>query len=75
LGRTGGLVINAVAIAYGFLMALNLIWPRSVIYGAGKSWGGVIAVGAVVVVGLAYYHLVQKHKTVEVAAEHRVTSV
>ncbi len=74
LGRTGGMAVNVVAIGYGFLMALNLIWPRSVIYGAGKSWGGVIAVGGVVVVGLAYYYGVQHQKELQVAEEHRVTS-
>jgi urea carboxylase system permease len=72
LGRTGGMVVNAVAIGYGFLMALNLIWPRQAIYGAGKAWGGVIAVGAVVIVGLGYFYGVQTHKVATIAEEHRV---
>jgi hypothetical protein len=53
-------------------MALNLIWPREAIYGAGKAWGGVIAVGAVLVVGLAYYYGVQRNKVASIAEEHRV---
>ena len=55
-------------------MALNLIWPREAIYGAGKAWGGVIAVGGVVVVGLVYYYAVQRSKADPVADEHRVPS-
>jgi urea carboxylase system permease len=72
LGKTGGMVINAVAIGYGALMVVNLIWPRQAIYGAGKAWGGVIAVGAVLVVGLAYYFGVQRNKEASIAEEHRV---
>jgi urea carboxylase system permease len=75
LGRTRGMIINAVAIIYGLFMAINLIWPRNEVYGAGKyKWGGVIAVGAVLVVGLLYYFLVQQHKADQVASEHRVVS-
>ena len=48
--------------ATALLMVVNLIWPREAIYGAGKAWGGVIAVGGVVVVGLAYYYGVQRNK-------------
>jgi urea carboxylase system permease len=80
-GRTGlftlpkpwGVVINVVAIVYGFLMALNLIWPRHEIYGAGNyQWGGVLAVAIVLLVGLAYYYGVQQSKPISVAEEHRV---
>ncbi len=47
LGRRRGLLINGTAIGYGALMALNLIWPRSAIYGSGAyAWGGVIFVAA-----------------------------
>jgi urea carboxylase system permease len=75
LGRTGGLVINAIAIVYGLFMAINLIWPRNEVYGAGKyKWGGVIAVGSVLAIGLLYYLLVQQRKPDEVATEHRVVA-
>jgi urea carboxylase system permease len=82
-GRTGlftlpkpwGVVINVAAIAYGFLMALNLIWPRHEIYGAGNyQWGGVLAVGVVLVVGLGYYYGVQQNKPDRIVEEHRVLS-
>jgi urea carboxylase system permease len=72
LPKPWGVVVNVVAIAYGVLMVVNLIWPRQAIYGAGKAWGGVIAVGGVVVVGLAYYYGVQRNKIASIAEEHRV---
>ncbi len=63
LGRWGSLV-NGVALVYGVLMSVDLIWPRSSIYGAGgDAWGGVIVVGTVVVIGLAYYVLVQRERS------------
>ncbi len=71
LGRAGGLAINGVAVAYGLFMAINLIWPRSAIYGEGKAWGGVIFVVAVVLVGLVYYMVFQRRRDDEVAVEHR----
>ena len=56
LGRGRGLLINGTAIGYGALMALNLIWPRSEIYGSGAyAWGGVIFVAALGIVGAGYY--------------------
>ena len=51
------------------LMALNLIWPRSAIYGAGAyAWGGVIFVAALGLVGAAYYLWRQHGRHHEVAA-------
>jgi urea carboxylase system permease len=73
LGKWGKL-INAVAVIYGVLMAVNLIWPRSDIFGPGfDAWGGLIFVLAVVVVGFAYYQLVQRHKaeTKGIVSHHR----
>ena len=73
LGRRRGLLINGTAIGYGALMALNLIWPRSAIYGSGGyAWGGVIFVAALGVVGASYYLWRQHGRDHEVAAEHRV---
>src|SRR4051794_3979214 len=50
LGRAG-LAVNAFAILYGAFMAINIVWPRHEIYGAGNyKWGGllfvIVAVGA-----------------------------
>jgi urea carboxylase system permease len=72
LGRRRGLLINGTAIGYGALMALNLIWPRSEIYGSGGyAWGGVIFVAALGIVGAAYYRWRQHGRDHEVALEHR----
>jgi amino acid transporter len=76
LRRPWGMVINGFAVFYGLFMAINLIWPRHEIYGAGNyEWGGILAVGAVLVVGLLYYYLVQANKPDQVVEEHRVVSV
>jgi urea carboxylase system permease len=76
MGKPWGMVVNGFAICYGMFMAINLIWPRHEVYGAGNyEWGGILAVGAVLVVGLLYYFLVQQHKPDQVVEEHRVTTV
>lgn len=74
MGKWGPLV-NGVAFFYGVLMALNLIWPRSAIYGPGvDAWGGVIVIAVVLLAGVIYHQTVQKQKsaTEGVVAEHRV---
>ncbi|TVZ05541.1 amino acid permease [Trebonia kvetii] len=76
LGRRRGLLINGTAIGYGALMALNLIWPRSAIYGSGAyAWGGVIFVAALMVLGAGYYRWRQHGRDHEVADEHRVATL
>lgn len=78
-GRTGlftmngvGLVVNGFASIYGVLMAVNLIWPRSAIYGPGTdAWGGVIFVGLVIGLGALYYGSVQSKRT-GILHEHKV---
>jgi len=75
LGRYGFLV-NAIAVAYGALMALNLAWPRNAIYNFAApfhwylKWGAFVFIGLIAAVGGVYYLLVQRHKT-GVLAEHR----
>ncbi len=76
LGRRRGLLINGTAIGYGALMALNLIWPRTQIYGSGAyAWGGVIFVAALMIVGAGYYRWRQHGRHQEVAAEHRTAAL
>lgn len=74
MGRTPGIVVNAVAVTWGFLMALNLIWPRELIYGEGKAWGGVLFVASVVGIGLLYYFAAQHGREVRVVDQHRATA-
>ncbi len=75
MGRTRGMVVNAIAIGYGLLMAVNLLWPRSEIYGEGLyAWGGVIFVTGIVLVGLAYYFTVQHGSEERIAHEHQLAS-
>jgi urea carboxylase system permease len=72
LGRRRGLLVNGTAIGYGLLMALNLIWPRTAIYGGGAyAWGGVIVVAAIMLIGAAYYFWRQHGRERQVAHEHR----
>jgi hypothetical protein len=54
---------------------LNLIWPRNEIYGAGNyKYGGLIAVGVVLGIGLVYFYGVQQSKPIQVVEEHRVVT-
>jgi len=63
LGRAG-LVVNALAVAYGLAMAVNLGWPRAEVYDpAGEGWYlhylPLIALAVTAVTGVAAY-LVQR---------------
>ncbi len=73
LGRRRGLLINAVAVGYGLIMAINLLWPRAAIYGTGLyAWGGVFTIAGITVVGGVYYLAAQHKREHQVAAEHRI---
>jgi urea carboxylase system permease len=78
LGKLG-LPINAVAVGWGFFMALNLIWPRKAVYNASEpfhwylQYGAILFIGVVFFGGLAYYWFVQRHKT-GVLDSHRFES-
>jgi amino acid transporter len=75
LGRWG-LLVNIVAVVWGAVMTINLIWPRSAVYNAAAPyhwylrWGAVLFVGVVAGGGFAYYWFVQRHRT-GVLAEHQ----
>ena len=68
LGRLG-LPINVIAVVWGAGMAINLAWPRKEVYNATEpfhwylQYGAILFVGFVFFGGLAYYWLVQRHKT------------
>jgi amino acid transporter len=85
LGRWG-LLVNAVAVAYGAVVAVNIGWPRAAVYDAlagTKDTAGhvipahwywqyiaVLFIGIVVVVGAIYYFAVYNRKPIQVLAEH-----
>lgn len=71
LGRWG-LPVNIIAVVWGTLMALNLLWPREELYGT-YPWGGVIAVGLVGAGGFAYYWVRLRGKSM-ILAEHSIGS-
>lgn len=74
-----GLPINILAVAWGVFMAVNLIWPRKDVYNAVEpfhwylQYGALLFIGVVFFGGLAYYRLVQRHKT-GVLASHAFQS-
>ncbi|WP_375389586.1 APC family permease [uncultured Amnibacterium sp.] len=68
LGRLG-IPVNVIAVVWGFLMALNLVWPRSEIYGS-VPWAGVVACAGIGTVGVIVY-VVRTRRGVGVLAEHR----
>jgi urea carboxylase system permease len=85
LGRWG-LFVNAVAVAYGAIVAVNIAWPRSAVYdslaGTKDANGHVIPghwywqyiavlfIGIVFLVGAAYYMAVYRRKPISVLREH-----
>ena len=68
LGRWG-LPVNIAAVAWGAAMALNLAWPRRAVYNASGpqhwylQWGAFVVIGAVALIGLAYYRLSRRSAT------------
>ncbi len=74
-----GLPINVLAVGWGIFMAVNLIWPRKEVYNAAEpfhwylQYGALLFIGIVFFGGLAYYWLVQRHKT-GVLASHALES-
>jgi urea carboxylase system permease len=71
LGRLG-LLINFLAAAWCLATVVNVGWPRSAVYG--EDWphryGALFYTGGLVIIGGAYYWLVQRHKT-GVLKEHQ----
>jgi amino acid transporter len=75
LGKLG-LPINMLAVGWGVIMAVNLIWPRKDVYDATEPLHWYVQYGAIGIVffgGLAYYWFVQRHKT-GVPASHAFES-
>lgn len=76
LGRWG-LPVNIAAVVWGTVFAINLGWPRQEVYDAVEprhwylQYGAPLAVGTVLLGGLALYRLRQRHRT-GVLPEHAV---
>jgi amino acid transporter len=74
LGRSG-LPINIAAVLSTLAVIVNVAWPRAAVYGNDHwylQYGALVVVGLLLIVGVPYYLLVQRHRTGEPVAEHRV---
>lgn len=61
LGRLG-IPVNIIAVLWGAAMAINLAWPRVEVYGDGVlRFIAFIFIGAVVIIGLAWFLLRGRH--------------
>jgi urea carboxylase system permease len=85
LGRWG-MLVNALAVAYGVIVAINIAWPRSAVYdsfagtknAAGHLIPGhwywqyiaILFIGITFIVGALYYFAVYNRKPIEVLREH-----
>ncbi len=75
MGRFG-LPVNALAVAWGVFIVVNISWPRIQIYGA-DPWGrfaAPLSTLALLAVGAVYYQLVQRRKT-GILVEHAYSVV
>lgn len=54
-----GLLVNLTAIAWGVGMALNLAWPRTIVYGSPwyNTWGAYVYIVGILGAGLLWYGL------------------
>lgn len=64
LGRWG-LPINALAVAWGSFVIVNLGWPRAEVYGDGplRQFSAPLMTAGMLLAGGSYYLLVRRHKT------------
>jgi amino acid transporter len=67
-----GLPLNLLAVCWGLFMVVNMGWPRPQIYGSEwyEQYSALALTVGLLLVGGAYYALVQRYKT-GVLAEHR----
>jgi amino acid transporter len=75
MGRFG-FAVNLLAVAYGAIVAFNIAWPRSDVYGTDWyfKFGAYEFIGLSFVAGLLYYVFIQRHKSeAEIAADRAET--
>ena len=73
LGRWGTLV-NFLAVAYGSVVAFNIAWPRTAVYGNAHwyfQYGAYLFIGGVIVIGAIWYFSVYARRPIEVIESHR----
>jgi urea carboxylase system permease len=76
LGRWG-LPINVAAVIASVAIIVNIAWPRADVYGNDHwylQWGAFTFTGLLLVVGLGYYFVVQRHRVPQARAEHAVAT-
>ncbi|WP_435017168.1 amino acid permease [Tundrisphaera sp. TA3] len=74
LGRWG-LPINALAVAWGVVVIVNISWPREAIYGDDEigRYAAPIATIALLALGALYYVAIGRRESAGVIEEHRAT--
>jgi urea carboxylase system permease len=70
LGRWG-LPVNVLAVLWGVFLVVNMSWPRSQVYGEGwyEQFAPPLFTAILLVAGLVYYGLVQRHNSKARAAD------
>jgi urea carboxylase system permease len=70
LGRWG-LPVNAIAVAWGLFVVINISWPRAEIYGSGgwSRFAALLATLGLIAAGTIYFLLFQRRRT-GILAEH-----
>jgi hypothetical protein len=69
--------VNLLAVIFQVGVLVNLAWPRVAVYGGDHwyyQWGAFVFVGILGGVGVAYYLIALRGRTVTVLAEHRASA-
>jgi urea carboxylase system permease len=76
LGRWG-VPVNIAALVGALVVAVDVAWPRVAVYGNAHwylQYGAFTFTGLILLVGIPYYLLVQRHRAAEVVLEHSVAA-
>jgi urea carboxylase system permease len=74
--RRWGLPVNAIAVAWGLFLVINIGWPRAEIYGAGtwSRFAAPLATLGLIVAGSIYYLVFQRKRT-GILSEHMAEDI